>query len=193
MKRKRKKGLVKTIIFAAVALCAVVAVIAYIWRSSLVRQYPLKYEEQVIRYSVEFELDPHIVYSLIKVESAFKWDAVSVKGAVGLMQLMPATAEEMARELGIEDYDQSRLIDPEINIRLGCMYLKQQQERFGDVSCAVAAYNAGPNKVGEWLKSPSYSADGKTLTHIPYKETRLYVEKVLNYYEMYNRIYGRNP
>ena len=121
------------------------------------------YQELIDRYSAQHSVDPKLVRSVIEVESAFRPMARSHKGAMGLMQLMPQTAAELAV---------SDPYDPEQNVRGGVTYLKAQLERFdGRVELALAAYNAGPTAVERYDGIP------------PYRETRDYVEKVLSLYE----------
>ena len=129
-----------------------------------------------------------LVYAVMKAESGFNEDAVSGAGAVGLMQLMPSTAEFVCRMNGI-DFDLSKLKEGEYNTKLGCLYLKYLMKRFQEEETAVAAYNAGEGIVGEWLKDEEYSADGSTLKRIPYPETAQYVKKVKKFRKNYRFFY----
>jgi len=140
--------------------------------------YPIKYSDIIARYAAEYGHSEALVYGLIRAESKFRQDAVSKKGASGLMQLSEGTAGEGAAEIGIEGYGFSEIFEPDINIRLGCWYLAKMVKRFGDEGTALAAYNAGPGTVADWLTNPEYSDDGVTLRHIPYSETRAYVGRV---------------
>lgn len=153
--------------------------------------YPQKYAEQVEQYSEEFGVDEDLIYAVIKTESGFREDVVSGAGAIGLMQLMPETFEWLQDNLDDEViYDAERLKDPDINIRYGTYFLSWLLERYGgDVSTACAAYNAGFSAVDDWLCDSRYSEDGRTLTEIPYGETRKYVEKILDAIDTYRSIY----
>ena len=144
--------------------------------------FPTKFKEEVASASEEFDVEKAMIFSVINVESSFRKDAVSNKGAVGLMQLMPETAKELAKKLEIEEYD---LKKPEDNIKLGTFYLSVLKKRFDNTKTALCAYNAGPAKVSSWLADKEYSEDGKMLKKIPFKETREYIEKInknLKYY-----------
>jgi soluble lytic murein transglycosylase len=118
-------------------------------------------------------VSPYLVASIIFTESRFRKEARSDVGAVGLMQLMPETAREVASRLGHERrLDASRLAEPEVNIALGVAYLKQLQQRFPDRELQLAAYNAGPTVVEEWRGESG---------PIPYPETRHFVESVIRH------------
>ena len=121
---------------------------------------------------------------VINVESGFDKKAISDKGAVGLMQLMPKTALFVSGMLG-ENLEANSLINSDTNIRLGCKYLMYLGEKFEDEKTVLACYNAGEGAVKRWLSDSRYSDDGKTLKYIPYAQTREYVEKVLHGKEIY--------
>lgn len=150
--------------------------------------YPQKYYKDVARTCETYGLDKSIIFAIIKAESGFNKNAVSKAGAIGLMQLMPTTAESIAKEAGIENFDEQMLYDSKINIMLGVCYYKKMLERFKDHSTALAAYNAGEGNVRAWLKDKKYSCDGVTLHTIPFKETDKYVEKVNSNQKVYKRI-----
>lgn len=133
-------------------------------------------------------LETALVYSIIKTESGFDERAESGAGAVGLMQLLPSTAEFVCRLNGI-CFSRERLSEGGYNVRLGCLYLKYLLERFEIVETAVAAYNAGEGVVSGWLKDRKRSADGKALDSIPYKETAQYVKKVEKFRKIYRFFY----
>ena len=151
--------------------------------------YPQKYRLFVEKYSAEYNVDKFMIYSLIKAESNFKEDAASVKGAVGLMQIMPDTAEEIAGKIGIDGYSSEQLSRPETNIRIGCYYFSFLMEKYsGDFYSAAAAYNAGYGNVDSWLAK--WQSDTVEVELIPFGETKKYVEKVKNYYDKYLDLYG---
>lgn len=154
------------------------------------RVYPLRYEEDILRYSSEYDLDPYLVMSIIWVESKFEPKAASGKGACGLMQIIPSTGQWIAKEIGIDNYNDDKLFDPKININMGCWYLNYLLNVFEyDTHLALAAYNGGMGNVMKWLQDERYSKDGTTLYLIPFEETRQYVERVMNAYEHYKRLY----
>ena len=162
-----------------------VCAVALLARGVLIyRLYPLDYEAYVTRYSEEYDLDPYLVCAMINAESGFKADAVSHRGAVGLMQMMPATAEEVAGKLSVAGYSDDMLKDAETNIRFGCYYLRYLSDYFeGNTDYVVAAYNAGLGNVREWVKTdPSLKA-------IPHPETADYLKKVKAFYEIYQGLY----
>lgn len=154
--------------------------------------YPQKYSDLVKMQAAEFSLDESLVYAVIKAESNFDAEAESPVGALGLMQMMPETFTWMQTHIG-GDYGAEKLFEPEISIRYGCALLRLLLDSYGeDLSVVLSAYNAGMGNVTSWLSDTSYSEDGKTLTHIPFDETRLYVEKVIRYKEIYEKLYGGN-
>ena len=152
--------------------------------------YPQKYSEYVSKYSEEFGVDDSLVYAVIRCESGFREDVESHAGAIGLMQLMPETFSwlQMNKD-GEETYSATDLKNPEINIEYGTYYLSWLIKKYGVENTAVAAYNAGATNVDEWLTSTEYSSDGKTLSVIPYHETKEYVDRVESTKKMYDEIY----
>lgn len=153
-------------------------------------RYPTSYAEHVTKYSAMYDVDEYLVYSIIRSESNYKEDAVSNKGAMGLMQIMPDTGKWVAQKLEIKNFTSQDLLDSEKNIMIGVWYFKYLLDKFdGKLSLAVAAYNAGPTNVTKWLEQEEYSNDGETLHNIPFEETRKYEQKVMNTYTMYKKIY----
>lgn len=153
-------------------------------------RYPTKYEEFVLKYAEKYDTDKYLVYAIIRTESYFDPDAVSKKGAVGLMQIMPETGKWAAEKLKIENFSEEDLLDAEKNIMIGVWYFKYLTDKFdGDMRLAVSAYNAGPTNVNRWLGDEEHSTDGVTLTNIPFEETKNYERKIMNAYDMYKRIY----
>ena len=134
--------------------------------------HPLGYSEIVEREAQNYHIDPLLVYSVIKAESNFDADAVSNAGAMGLMQIMPETYEWLASKEGITDVSQEDLLNPEINIKYGCMFLSILLERYPQLSSAVAAYNAGFGNVDNWLEDITIAPDGEHLEHIPFPRNR---------------------
>lgn len=152
--------------------------------------YPIKYSEYVCTYANEYNIDPYMVFSVIKAESNFNAEAKSHKNALGLMQITPPTAGWIAQKMGIENFEEEKLLDPELNIRMGCWYLDNLRIEFkGDINLVLAAYNGGRGNVKKWLRNNQYSRDGKTLYNIPFKETDEYVKKVNANYNIYFKLY----
>ena len=149
-------------------------------------RFPLAYRDRVMANAgAESPVDPAWVYAVIRQESSFRPDARSPVGALGLMQIMPATGRQIAQEL--QDVTaMPNLLQPEINIRYGAYYLQQILQRLqNNPVLATAAYNAGPHKVARWLPSGDpLPADVWTET-IPYRETRAYVQRVMEYAVVY--------
>lgn len=150
--------------------------------------YPLSYRDEILFYSKRYDVPPSLVFSMARTESGFRADAKSSAGAIGVMQLMPNTASFVAEAIGVENYD---LTDAETNIEFGTFYLKYLTERFESVDVAVCAYNAGEGNVWLWLHDPETSTDGKTLTSIPYKETREHLKKVKSTQKKYLKLYAQ--
>ena len=148
--------------------------------------YPKKYENIVVSNSYRYNLDPAIVYSVIKIESEFNKDAQSEKGAKGLMQITEDTGEYIAKMQGVESYD---LSDAHTNITFGCFYLKYLLLKFENQDTALCAYNAGEGNVNSWLNNEKYSKDKKTLLNIPFPETRNYVKKINETFVKYKKLY----
>ncbi len=152
--------------------------------------YPFKYQETIIKYSNEYNLDPVLVTSIIWVESKFDTKAISSKGAKGLMQIASITGNWASRELKIEDYTESLLYEPDINIKIGCWYLDRLRKEFrNNIYLVLAAYNGGSGNVTKWLQDIRYSDDGNTLKEIPFVETKNYIERVNRSYKMYKFLY----
>lgn len=151
--------------------------------------YKKDYSEYVEKYSKENGIDPLLIYSIIKAESNFKTNAISSKGATGLMQLLDETANEVAKNESLEYKNQETLYNPEQNIILGVSYYANLNQELGNYIVALAAYNAGIGTVNNWIKQGIIKADGSDIENIPYKETNMYVRKILNNYAMYKKIY----
>lgn len=152
--------------------------------------FPISYRDYIYKYSLENDLDPFLVAAIISVESKYEKDALSNKNARGLMQIGAQTGEWGAEVLGIKEYDNSILFEPEINIRIGTWYLRQLKNQFNnDIDLVLAAYNAGSGNVTKWLKDERYSKDGINLDSIPFEETDAYLDKVKLNHKVYKTIY----
>ena len=152
--------------------------------------FPKGYKELVEMRAAELQLDPLLIYAVMMQESEFNEKTVSIAGAVGLLQIMPNTGEMIAMKLSRHSFTGDNLFEPYTNISFGAWYLKTLIARFNEnLPLAIAAYNAGPNAVDEWLKRWGEFDMDEFVENIPYPETRKYVEKVLGYYETYKIIY----
>nr|WP_330381892.1 lytic transglycosylase domain-containing protein [Peptostreptococcus anaerobius] len=150
--------------------------------------YPIRYRQEVEEYSKEFGVDKHLVYSIIKTESKFDKDAVSNKGAKGLMQVTDKTASWAAKELKLGS--SINIFEPKTNIRIGVWYLSRLEREFhGNIDLSIAAYNGGSGNVRKWLNKDEYSKDGQSLMKIPFKETSDYTYRVMRNYKIYKKLY----
>lgn len=153
--------------------------------------YPLPNREIVFSMASEYNVDPYLVFAIIRAESKFQTTARSPVGARGLMQIMPETAEWIAGQMNISDFNSEDLHDPEVNIRMGCWYLKDLTAEFkGDVPLITAAYNAGRGKVNQWVQEGQWNGDMKNIEGIPFPETKQYVKNVMANYQAYKAIYS---
>ena len=143
-------------------------------------RYPLAFREMIAQYARMRGLEPAVMMSLIRSESAFNQYARSSAGALGLMQMLPATGRLTAKRLGLNGYRTQDLFDAEDNIRLGSAYLRDMLDRFnGNLAMAAAAYNAGPHRVEAWRPQSNCIAADVWVDTIPFTETRRYVRNVL--------------
>jgi len=158
-------------------------------RQGYLLAYQRPFQELVLAAAAKYELDPHLIWAVMREESHFNSQAVSRVGARGLMQIMPATgmniADRKGVKLAIDD-----LFKPEVSINFGAFYLRQLLNTFqGDVDKALAAYNGGSGNVRRWEKSPLGAMPQDFPTAIAFFETREYITKVLNSYYTYNWLY----
>jgi soluble lytic murein transglycosylase len=153
--------------------------------------YPLEHADAIREGARRYDLDPTLVAAVIYAESRFDEHAVSSQGAVGLMQILPQTAAQIADESGGVTFTAADLEDPRVNIRYGCYYLRHALDAYdGDVHAAVASYNAGMGAVAEWRATAAAEGHALRLRDIPFPETRAYVEKVLEARRVYRETYG---
>lgn len=153
--------------------------------------YPLEHAGAIRDGAARYDLDPALVAAVVYAESRFDERARSSQGAVGLMQILPETAHQIADESGGVTFTTEDLEDPRINVRYGSYYLRQALDAYdGDVRAAVASYNAGMGVVSQWVAGSSDDGHGLCVHEIPYPETRAYVEKVLEARRVYREEYG---
>lgn len=171
----------------AIIILFVFSLTPYPWRLL----YPLSFQRVIMKEAEQAQLDPSLVAAVINVESRWRTEAVSRKGARGLMQLMPTTAEWIAEKTGHAAVSEEDLFTPELNIRLGVRYLKDLLTQFdNDETLALAAYNGGRGNVRSWLDEGIWDGTQDKIEAIPFGETRRYVLKVEAQREIYNRIYN---
>lgn len=149
------------------------------------------HEDVVEKYCDLYDVDKYLVQSIIRTESFFDEKAISSKGAIGLMQIMPDTGVWVAEKLKLENFTTEDLFDSEKNIMIGVWYINYLSDKFdGNMNNVIVAYNAGPTNVSKWLAEKNFSSDGENLSDIPFEETKKYKDKVNNAYQMYLKIYG---
>ncbi|MFB3071165.1 MAG: transglycosylase SLT domain-containing protein, partial [Nitrospirales bacterium] len=152
--------------------------------------YPNGYLPTIQHYA-DSQVDPYLIAGIIREESLYNPQALSPVGAIGLMQLMPATAQRVANRIGLSSIEREDLFSGEINIQLGVQYVKQLLgENDGKVIRVIAAYNAGSNAVKRWVNKNGHREADEFVELISYKETRRYVKRVLTSYHVYRDLYS---
>jgi soluble lytic murein transglycosylase len=157
-------------------------------RDVWVAAFPLPYEKALRAAAAHANVDPMLVAGLVRQESAWEANAVSHANAYGLMQVLPKTARLLARQMRI-GYSRARLTDPEYNLRLGTVYLADLIKTWGSEEAALAAYNAGEDRVGSWKSGQNFAEAAEFVDTIPFTETREYVQIVLRNAAIYRRLY----
>lgn len=168
------------------------------WDARLLRVvFPFQYQELLMAEAERADVDPYLLAALVRQESSFNPRARSWVGATGLSQIMPATGQWLAPGAGVSNFDPSLLAVPEINLRMGARYLRDQLRRYGGKrDLALAAYNAGPSRADRWRRELGYGGDpDRFRERIPFAETRHYVQVVIRNAVVYRRLYGgeRSP
>jgi soluble lytic murein transglycosylase len=152
--------------------------------------YPFPYRALITSRAEELGLDPYLVAGLIRQESAFVPAIGSSAGAIGLMQIMPATGRQLARALGPRGYRTESLRTAEVNVHLGTRYLADLMERYdGDLPIVLSAYNAGPTRANRWRRFPEAEDPHRFTERIPFGETRGYVKNVVRNRALYRWLY----
>ena len=153
--------------------------------------YPYPHQEIIRQYAEKYQVEAPLVAGVIMSESKFQNEVHSHRGAIGLMQLMPETAEWISEQLEIS-YDKEKLHEPEMNIRLGTWYLASLKQEFkGNEVLMLAAYNAGRGNVRSWMEEYGWDTSFTDIREIPFAETREYVQNVLKNKEHYKLLYGQ--
>jgi soluble lytic murein transglycosylase len=156
-----------------------------VWRTL----YPLPYEAALRREAAKNSFDPMLAAGLIRQESTFQADAVSHKDAVGLMQVLPVTGRLMARHLKVR-YAKTKLFEPDFNLQVGMVYVANLLRDLGAPEYALAAFNAGEDRIAAWRAERNFEEIPELVESIPFTETRDYVQIVLRNAEVYRMIYG---
>ncbi len=144
--------------------------------------FPVKYKAEIEKFSSKYEIEAALVFAVVKAESDFDRFEVSTKGAIGLAQIMPSTAEYLE-----ENYFKGRTFDlfcPSDNVELCCFYLRYLIDRFGSAAAAVAAYNAGEGNVSSWIESSGETSF--SVNDVRFPETKRYIRRVL----LFKRVYS---
>ena len=155
----------------------------------LALMHPVKYTDEILSVAKEYNIHSSLIASVINVESSYRPDAKSSKGACGLMQLKVSTANYVADMYNLDRVTEEDLYDVKTNIQYGTLYLKYLINKFEIVDTALASYNAGETIVRSWLNDGIHSVDKKNLGYIPYEETRNYIKKIKNNMKFYTKIY----
>ncbi|NEN83078.1 lytic transglycosylase domain-containing protein [Paenibacillus elgii] len=153
--------------------------------------YPIRYEQEIRQNAAKYDLDPFLVAAVIRVESNYLTETESKKGAYGMMQLMPDTANWIIDKARFNEEFRNRLNDPAVSIELGSWYLNWLSKQFnGNRIAVLAGYNAGHGKVSRWLQENEWDGTLQNADRIPYGETRHYIQRVMYYYNKYEKLYG---
>ena len=175
-----------------IAILAILIFAVYWGKTIILRMlYKTDYRQYVEKYAEKYGVEKELLYAVIKQEIPLERignpNAISKSKAKGLMQIMDSTAKEIAKKNNIELTDEN-ILDPEINIEIGTIYLSQLIEKYNSVELAIAAYNAGHGNVDKWISQDTLKEDGTDAENIPFKETNMYVRKVMRDWKIYKSI-----
>jgi soluble lytic murein transglycosylase len=152
--------------------------------------FPKPYWPDLKKFSSANGLDPYLVASLIRQESEFNPNAVSNKNALGLMQLLPRVGKGVAKQQKLKHFSAPQLFTPAINLQLGTRYFRSMVDQFGGFEYALAAYNAGDDRVKDWQGAGKYRDVQEFVESIPFTETREYVQAIMRNANVYRQLYG---
>ena len=178
------------IIFIVLSLLIIAVILWQLsYRMYLKVEYPKKYTDIVQKYATEYHVDESLIYAVIKCESGFTPDAESSIGAKGLMQITEDTFNWAKSKMKTkDDITYASIYDVDTNIKYGTFVLSQLLAEFVTTDNALCAYHAGWGSVKRWLASPQYSKDGKTINNIPYRDTKIYVQRVNEALKIYSQM-----
>ena len=179
----KKHGLITATVILLIFSLIVASAFLYFKKE---KALPMKYEEYVYENAEAYHVPPEIIFAVIYAESSFRPQVVSKHGAMGLMQLMPATYEELAQKLALDE--EASPFSPDINIKCGTYYLHELYVMFGRWDLVITAYNAGLGRVHAWLASEEYADGEGGLAVIPFSETATYLKRVQNAVPIYRRM-----
>ncbi len=155
--------------------------------------FPKAYSQFVVKNAQTLEMEPELIWGIMRAESAYRKEVISPVGAMGLMQVMPSTGLKVANLIKDTEFKPQQLLQPDTSIRIGAHYLKRLEKKFeGYIPLVAAAYNAGPHRVQSWLSQFGNLDVDEFVEHIPFLETRNYVKKVSSYFYTYSILYGNN-
>lgn len=183
------KNILKKLMITLLIIIAICIVVLWIYRNVV---FPRKYKEIVEQACSIYNVDPNLIYAIIKQESKFNEKAVSHSGAKGLMQIMDATAQEMAENINGIDSNNLDMYDPYTNILIGTKYVSYLINHFdGNYYLAITAYNAGMGKIEAWLDKSynEYTTYSDVYNCIEYTETKNYLTSVIYNYDYYAKLY----
>jgi soluble lytic murein transglycosylase len=166
-------------------VCVIISVSVYAYDRQREVSAINKLSDTITLSGFEYGIDANLILAVIKAESRFDENAVSKKGAKGLMQIMPETAQFISEMLESQ-FDEDDLFNYRLNIKYGTFYLRYLTDKYEDLLCVLAAYNAGEGNVLKWLDNN----ERLSIESIPFQQTRIYVEKVLRYYGDYKNKYN---
>jgi soluble lytic murein transglycosylase len=152
--------------------------------------FPMPYRSKLEEYCRSLSLDPFLVAALIRQESEFNPGAVSRANAVGLMQLLPKVGKSVAKQEKMKHFSTTQLFTPGVNLQLGTRYFRSMVDKFGSFEYALAAYNAGAERVQDWLGQGKFRDPQEFVESIPFTETREYVQAILRNANVYRQLYG---
>jgi soluble lytic murein transglycosylase len=175
----------KIIIITSILVAFVIIMISVIITSTT---YPLKYRDEIGYISKKYDVKAELIAGIVYAESNFNSSAISPKGAIGIMQILPETAEWICGVMKIP-YSERMLFNPLYNIEIGTFYLTYLKEKFSGANAYVAAYNAGEGNVKLWLENDKYTQNGDIKT-TPFKQTNAYIEKVNKATEYYKKVFS---
>ena len=153
--------------------------------------YPLPYESVIRREAAKNNFDPMLAAGLMRQESTFQADALSSQDAIGLMQVIPKTGRLLAKQLRVR-FSPAKLFQPDYNIQLGMLYISGLVKLTGAPAYALAAFDAGEDRIAAWKAERNYDEIPELVESIPFSETRDYVQIVLRNSEVYRMIYGQS-
>lgn len=188
-----RKKFTKKITIIAIVLIAIIVSIFLLKDNILKIMYPKKYNETVLVYSQKYNVEENLIYAVIKAESNFDEKAVSNRNAIGLMQLVEKTANDVAKKNNISlnsSNVREELQNSNKNIEIGTCYLSNLIGKYNSKEVALAAYNAGIGTVDNWIEKGVIKEDGTDIENVPYKETNNYIRKILRDYKIYEKLYN---